>query len=201
MPNRRLLATALVLLTAAALGQTACQSTGSRLRPVVPNPFRHPVVTNPLYVPAADFETVWNRVVEVLDEYFEIASENRLSRRIVTQPAVSATLLEPWLGDTVGFRDRLESTLQTMHRYAVATVSDAPGGGFMVKVEVYKELEFLGKPERQQGGRAVFSNDFPVNRTREIVGPIPLPLGWVPRGRDPKLEQKILARLGSDLFL
>jgi hypothetical protein len=70
-----------------------------------------------------------------------------------------------------------------------------------VKVEVYKELEDLPKPERQAGGRAVFDGDFPVNRTREIVGPVPLPVGWIPRGRDPDLEQAILTRLRNAMFL
>ena len=60
-----------------------------------------------------------------------------------------------------------------------------------MRVTVYKELEDLTKPDRQVGGRAVFNNDFPVNRTRDVVGPIPLPVQWLPRGRDSKLEQAI----------
>lgn len=162
---------------------------------------RRPVSPNPLIVPTGDFELVWNRTVALLDEYFDIASENRLSRTIVTDPKIGATLLEPWHGDSVGFRERLEASLQTIHRFAIATVTDAPGGGYAVKIEVYKELEDLVKPERQAGARSVYINEFPVNRTREIVGPMPLPQGWIPRGRDIKLEQAILARLRRDLFL
>ena len=114
---------------------------------------------------------------------------------------IGATLGEPWRGDSVGFRERLESTLQTIRRFAQVTVKPAPGGGFAVKVEVYKQLEDLAKPDRAAGGRAVFNNVFPINRTREVVGPVPLPLQWIPRGRDHKLEQVILARLRHDLFL
>ena len=169
---------------------------------MTPNPLRRTAVANPLLVPSGDFESVWTRTVAVLDHYFDISTENRLTRKIVTQPKMGATLLEPWDGDSVGFRERLESTLQTIHRFAIATVTEAPGGGYLVKVEVYKELEDLGKPERQTGGaRAVFMNDFPLNRTREVVGPVPLPAGWIPRGRDPKLEQKILAKLRKEFFL
>jgi hypothetical protein len=159
------------------------------------------VSPNPLVVPSADFETVWNGTIAVLDEYFDIATENRLSRKIVTQPRIGATLLEPWAGDSVGFRERLESSFQTIRRFAIARVTEAPGGGYAVKVEVYKELEDLAKPDRQMGGRAVFNNDFPVNRTRDVVGPIPVPIQWIPRGRDPKLEQAILAKLRHELFL
>jgi hypothetical protein len=184
----RLIAAGIVAL--AALGQSGCAMT--QLQTVTPNP---------LIVPSADFETVWNKTVAVVDDYFDIKSENRLARRIVTEPRLGATLLEPWYGDSVGFYDRLESSLQTIHRFAIVTVNPATGGGYSVKVEVYKELEDLTKPDRQTASRAVFNDNFEVNRTREIVGPIPLPLQWIPRGRDPKLERVILNRIRDALFL
>lgn len=159
------------------------------------------VSPNPLVVPTNDFETIWNKSVAVVDEYFDIAKEDRLARTILTNPKEGATLVEPWYGDSVGFGERLESSLQTIRRFARVKIDPAPGGGYAVKVEVYKELEDLARPERQAGGRAVFDSDFPVNRTREIVGPVPIPNGWIPRGRDTELEQVILARLRNSLFL
>jgi hypothetical protein len=156
---------------------------------------------NPLIVPNSDFERVWNETVKVVDDYFTISSENRLSHRIITDPVPGATLLEPWYGDSVGFYERLESSLQTIRRHAEVTVDPAPNGGFAVKVVVYKELEDLAKPDRQTAGRATFTDNFPVNRTREIVGPVPLPLQWIPVGRDYKLERVILNRIRKDLFL
>ena len=137
----------------------------------------------------------------MVDDYFEIATENRLARRIVTQPRLGATLLEPWYGDSVGFDQRLESSLQTIRRFAIVNVEPAPGGGWAISVEVQKELEDLVKPAAQMGGRASFSNDFPVNRTREIIGPVPLPALWIPRGRDTRLEKVILMRIRDRLFL
>ncbi len=160
-----------------------------------------PPVANPLVARSADFERVWRETVAVVDDYFEIATENRLARRIETQPRLGATLLEPWYGDSVGFDQRLESTLQTIRRFAIVTVDPAPGGGWTVNVEVRKELEDLVKPVAQAGGRAVFNNDFPVNRTREIVGPVPLPSLWIPRERDVRLEKVILTRIRDRLFL
>jgi hypothetical protein len=159
------------------------------------------VSPNPLIVPSDDFELVWKECVAVVDEYFDIAREDRLARTIVTDPKMGATIFEPWYGDSTGFNERFESTLQTIRRFARVKVDNAPNGGFAVKVEVYKELEDLAKPERQTGGRAVFDSDFPVNRTREIVGPVPIPTGWIPRGRDNELEQAILTRLRNALFL
>ncbi|APW62703.1 hypothetical protein [Paludisphaera borealis] len=160
-----------------------------------------PVADNPLVVPINDFEAVWNKTVAEVGAYFDIASENRLSRTIITEPKIGATVLEPWLGDSVTIGDRVESTLQTMRRFAVIKIDPAPAGGFLVKVEVHKELEDMVKPDRQAAGRAVFNNDFPVNRVREVVGPVPVAVGWIPRGRDPNLEQAILSGVRNAFFL
>src|SRR4051794_3955786 len=155
----------------------------------------------PAGCPSQDFEAVWNKTVAVVDNYFDISSENRLSRTIVTQPKVSATLLEPWSGDSVEVSDRLEASLQTIRRFAIIKIETAPAGGYLVKVEVRKELEDLVKPDRQAAGRSVFNNDFPVNRAREIIGPVPVATGWIPRGRDQHLEQAILAGIRDAFFL
>jgi hypothetical protein len=182
------------IAVAVALGQAGCASVSRLVAPP-------PAAANPLVIPSADFEKIWKASVAALDEYFDIASENRFSRTIVTQPQAGATLLEPWRSDSVGCEERLESTLQTIRRFARITVNPAPTGGWAVKVEVYKELEDLAKPDRQAAGRAVFNNDFPVNRSREVVGSVPAPLQWIPRGRDPKLEQAILQQIRDELFL
>jgi len=160
-----------------------------------------PVAANPLVVPTTDFETIWNKTIAVVDKYFDIESENRLSRTIKTQPQMGATVLEPWALDSVTLEDRFEASLQTLRRVAIIHIDPAPTGGFLVKVEVHKFLEDMVKPDRQPAGRAVFTNDFPVNRTREIVGPVPAPLGWINRGRDPHVEQAILAGIRDALFL
>lgn len=177
----------------AGLSQDLAQSFSELLTPVP--------MENPLVVPNGDFEAVWNATVKVVDEYFDIAFENRLSRRIVTQPRSGSTLLEPWDGSSSGFSERLESTLQTIRRRAEVTINPAPGGGFLVLVIVHKELEDLVKPDRQSAGRAVFNNDPSVTRTRDIVGPFPVPAGWINRGRDAHLENKILRKLRDALLL
>ncbi len=191
MRVRRFLAGIVVF---AALGQTGCATVSGWVASSEP-------VENPLVVPRGDFETVWNATIAVVDDYFDIHTEDRLARKVVTDPKIGATLLEPWNGDSVGLGERLESTLQTMRRFAEVTVNPAPGGGFLVKVVVYKELEDLVKPDRQQAGRAVFNNDFPINRTHDIVGAVPAPAGWIRRGRDPNLERVILRRIRDALFL
>lgn len=156
---------------------------------------------NPLRVPNGDFEVVWSKTVAEVNRHFPIASENRLARTIRSDSEMSGTLIEPWTGDSVTFRDRLEATLQTVRKFAVVHVDPAPEGGYLIRVEVHKQLEDLTKPVSQPAGRAAFYNDFPVNRTREVVGVIPTPLGWIPMGRDTNLEQRILADIRDALLL
>ena len=160
------------------------------------------LVENPLIVPAIDYETVHRASVIAVDQYFDIASEDRVQRKITTQNKTGATLLEPWESDSVGFHERLECTLQTIRRFAVITINPAPTGqGWAVKVVVYKELEDLVQPDRQAIGRAVFNNQWPINRTREVIAPQQAPAYWISRGQDHNLEQAILAKIKSSLFL
>lgn len=185
---------AVAVAASAALGPAGCASVSRVIAP-------RPVSENPLIVPTTDVEAVWREAVTVVDEYFDIRTENRLAGTIVTDPVIGATLLEPWRGDSPGLSERLEATLQTVRRFARVQIKPVPGRGYAVKVEVLKELEDLSKPDRQSAGRAVFNNDFPVNRTREIVGPVPVPNQWIPRGRDTRMEQVILQRIRDGLFL
>ncbi|WP_205679130.1 hypothetical protein [Aquisphaera insulae] len=202
MRKTRIAAACLLGLAVSLSGPTGCSTMGPFHAPHLSRIFSpRPVAENPLAIPITDFEVVWRKSVEVTDRYFDIDREDRLAHTIVTQPKIGATLLEPWSGDSVGFTERLESTLQTIRRFAIVKVEPAPTGGYLVKVEVWKELEDMVKPDRAAAGRAVFNNDFPVNRTHEIIGPVPAPLGWIPRGRDPNLEQAILAGIRDSLFL
>ena len=203
--NRRRFAVRGVALVLASLGgsQVGCSTTASGWRP--PSVQRifapRPVAANPLPVPSADFEHLWNKTVAVVDKYFDIESENRLARTIKTQPQMGATIFEPWALDSATVEDRVEATLQTIRRVAIVHIDPAPTGGFLVKVQVEKFLEDMAKPASQPAGRAVFTNDFPVNRVREIVGPVPAPLGWIDKNRDANLEQAILAGIRDALFL
>jgi len=186
---------------ALALAQAGCASGWIPTSKVTRIFAAEPVAENPLLVPIDDFEAVWNKTVAEVGTYFDIASENRLSRTIVTEPKMSATVLEPWLADTTTIRDRVEATLQTIRRFAVIKIEPAPNGGHLVRVEVHKELEDMVKPDRQAMGRAVFNNEFPVNRAREAVGPVPVAVGWIPRGRDANLEQAILSGIRAAFFM
>ena len=156
---------------------------------------------NPMTVPASDFENLWNKTVIVVSKYFPIASENRLAGTIRTESQMTGTIVEPWSSDSATFYDRLEATLQTYRKFALIHVEPAPSGGYLIRVEVIKEMEDIAKPVSQAAGRAVFVNDFPVNRTREIVGPVLAPQGWISMGRDTNMEQLIMTGIRDALLL
>lgn len=154
------------------------------------------VVENPLVVQVSDFEFVWQQTIEVLDEYFDIASENRIDGRIETYPQVSATLLEPWRNDAVDSRDRLENTLQTYRRRAFVHLVQV-ASGYTVQVEVHRELEDLPHPAYANTGDATFRTEMALHREQQVVGPLPVTRGWIHEGRDWKLETQILDDLAG----
>lgn len=187
--------------------------------PIIPS--TPTVPANSVLIPPLDAEVVWCQLINVTDDFFKISKEQRVvfaqgiptEGRITTFPQTGATLLEPWRGDSVGFNERLESTLQSIRRLATVRLIPDPGG-WRVEVIVEKELENLKRPMHATAGAATFRNDdslyrygTPLPVLGQRVGDQPRPVatptrtsGWIPLGRDPLLERrmldKILARLG-----
>jgi hypothetical protein len=189
------------------------------------------IVANPLRVPVADREFAFEQIVAVIEEFFKIQHEEPVrvagdiltEGRIDTYPEISATLLEPWRGDTVTFRDKLESTLQTYRRRAFVRIMPDQGS-FFVELTVIKELEDLRRPQMAIGA-AVFDKqnttldrvseplpgqpDVPPFATATSVAQSPLsgrqsappaPSNWIPQGRDAHLEQVILGKIQARLL-
>ena len=186
--------------------------------PVLPGP--PPPPRNAVVIPPLDAEMVWTRLVDVADDFFKVQAEQRVvfangvptEGRIDTFPQTGATILEPWRGDSVGWDERWEATLQSIRR--IATLRLTPdSAGWRVEVVVNKELEYLPRPMRATTGGASFRNDdslyrygTPLPTLGQQVGDQPRPvasptpnLGWIKLGRDPKLEQKMLARVLAKL--
>ncbi len=178
-----LLGVSLLLLIAAA----GCHSA----RPVA-------AVQNPIFVPGNNEEAVWERTVDVLHDYqFAIARENKLDGIIQTEYKVGASILEPWHRDSVGFENRLESTLQSIRRQAFVSITPAEGG-FLVGVEAYKELEDLPGLAANSAGGATFQESTPLQRDLNLVVGQSTPSGWIPQGRDWTLEQSVLNDLNAE---
>jgi hypothetical protein len=157
---------------------------------------------NPTLLPITNHECAWETVVDVVDDYFKIQREepvrlvgNTLTEgRLDTFPQIGATFFEPWLHDSAGPYERVESTLQSMRRRAVVRVMPAEGG-YLVDVAVVKELEDVLRPEHATAGAATFRYDDSLTRVVNPVGGREVNEGWIGQGRDTALEQRILDHL------
>ena len=152
---------------------------------------------NPVFVPASDYDMVWENAVDVMHSLqLPIERESKLDGIIETNYKVGAGLLEPWHQDAVTMSDRLEGSFQSIRRRAVMSITPAQGG-FLVGVEVVKELENPDKLIINSPGHSTFQENTPLQRDLNVVIGPATPDGWIPQGRDPGLEQSILARLQS----
>jgi len=167
-----------------------------------PGPQVAPLCDNPCFIPIADPARAWETVVDVIDDYFKIereepvrlAGNTLIEGRIDTFPKVGATMFEPWEHDSANGDERVESTLQSMRRKALVRVMPAQGG-YWVDVAVLKELENLPRPEFATAGAATLRYDDSLVRVVNPVGAQPPTMNWIPQGRDPALEQRILGHL------
>jgi len=152
------------------------------------------VLQNPILVRANNDNDCWERTVDLLHDYFEILRENRLDGIIETRPKVGASLLEPWHKDSAGLKNRLESTLQSIRRRAFVSVTSTPEG-YLVGVEVFKEMEDVPEGNGNSAGNATFQENRPLQRDLQTIVGKSESDGWVSLGRDARLEQRILVDL------
>jgi hypothetical protein len=196
---RRLLAASFCLLV---LSGCTLEPTGV----ASPGPAQAVTYENPVFIPGTDFQRIWETVVDVVDDYFRIEREEpvRLVGNVLTEgrldtfPEVSSTLLEPWRRDSATSYDKVEATLQSMRRRAQVRVLPAEGG-FWVDVAVYKELEDMVQPEQSTVGSATFHTESTQVRIINPIGAQEMHQGWIPKGRDPNLEQLMICQLQSRL--
>jgi hypothetical protein len=164
---------------------------------------------NPVVVPSLDRDLVWDQVVDVVDDYFRIEREDRVKLvgdlltegRIDTYPRSGSTIFEPWNNDTVTPYERWESTLQSIRRIALVRVIPTEGG-FLVEVQVRKELEDVPRPE--SGAISIHNsqalrNDDALRRIANPTAGRQPTLGWIDLGRDAALEQQMLAEIQGRL--
>ncbi len=185
------------MVTAAAM--LLCVGCGSLLGPKPPPAPPALIIPNPAAIPAREDQFVWLQVVDVVDDYFRIVSEqpvqNRdgltLEGRIETAYKIGAGYFEPWRRDTTPGFERLQSTLQTIRRRAIISVR-ANGAGYDIEAIVLKELEDVDRTQRSGASAATQRHDGTVVRTESIVDAEQTTLGWIPQGRDASLEQVLL---------
>jgi hypothetical protein len=163
------------------------------------------IVNNPVLIPNQNRDLVFETVVDVIDDYFKIDEEIpvRLEGDVLveglvrTYPRSGSTILEPWARDAANFYERIEGTLQSIRRTALARVIPAEGG-FLVDLIITKDLEDVLRPEAGSASRAAnLRNDNSLRRYIDPVTGTQPTIGWISMGRDVALEQKILVELAS----
>jgi hypothetical protein len=186
--------------TAAALLALAGCSTGPlQDNPIVFRPDALVPQENPLYLPQGPqpevYDKIFQKALDEVDNFFEIAYSNRYEGRIESQPAVAPGLEQPWKPGSPDFYQRLLAGLQSIRHRCIVLISTADQGGYYIDVKIYKELEDLPTPIRATAGSASFRMNSTIERQFEVIEQPVYESGWVPIGRDLKLEQVILERL------
>ena len=159
-------------------------------------------LANPINVNTQDSEFLWNQVVDTVDDYFRIKSEQRPTRDeqqwyaglMETHPEVGATYLEPWRKDALEGYQRWQSTLQTIRRTATIRVIPTDQG-FSIAVEVVKEIEDVDRSQYSSEGSAIARHDGSIVRADSKLAGQPITLGWIRQENDSDLEQRILREI------
>ena len=186
------------------LGAAGCASMPPLDNPALiqsgPNATENPVLLAPGQPTPEGYEEIYNRVLDALDDYFEIKPASRYSGVIETLPRLAPGFEQPWKITTPDARQRLIATFQTMRHTAVAKIWAGERGGYLVSIEVYKELENLGTPSITASSTPIFRDSATVDRRSEVIaGPRSAETQWIPAGaaphRDFAFEQIILRKI------
>jgi hypothetical protein len=193
---RRTLATAWTAVAALLLA-------GCAEGPLLENPLRvradKAAVENPVYVPQGPlaYARLFDKCIDVLDDYFEIAYASRYDGRIETFPTVAPGFEQPWKPGSPDAYQRILAHLQSIRHRAILVITTADDGGYFIDVKVLKEMEDLPQPVRATAGAASFRLTPTIERQFEVIEPTFFQIGWFPIGRDPKLEQVLLQRIAA----
>lgn len=178
---------------------SGCVTPPPSMPPTIPllSPEPQVAIENPLWLPSGPnaYGAVFEKIEDIMTEYFEIRYSNRYDGRIDTYPRVAPGFERPWQPGSPDFYGRLHATLQSIRHRGEVQIETAKDGGFFVKVVIYKELEDLARPIQATSGAAAFRTDITVERQFEVIEPFIFETTWIPMGRDTKIEQVILERL------
>jgi hypothetical protein len=156
----------------------------------------NPVLVSPGQPTPASYREVFEKCVDVLDDYFDLLPPNPYDGRIVTKPRIAPGYEQFWKAGNPDPRQRLFATLQTVRQTAAVEIRTGDRGGYLVYVVVEKELEDLPRPSRSLVGNAVFQEPQTVDRTVEVINPGTVgERGWFKVGRDYAFEQELLGRI------
>jgi len=140
------------------------------------------------------YALLFERVLDVIDDDFDIAIASRYDGRIETQPRIAPGIEQAFRPGSPSLYERTLATFQT-YRHRCFVVLQPSERGYLINVTVFRELEDLSNPTREIGPGAAFRSDQSIDRRYEIVDPAVVSNVWIPKGRDTPLEQKILRKI------
>ena len=148
---------------------------------------------------------LWEAMVVPVRKYFQIKKEEPCRQvgsvvnpgSLITDRTVGATVFEPWRGDSVGMRQRWEATLHTIARSADIRIWPIDQNTYVIEVVVNKEIENTAPASMSRNGQ---DNYFLSDSRRTFTDPLFTSENqssnqWVCIGRDPLLEQRLLAEI------
>jgi hypothetical protein len=161
-------------------------------------------IENPMFISGVPADFLWNQIVDAVDDDYRIEREQRptVGAGVITEgiletyPTTGSTLLEPWRGDSTSAYQRTLATLQSIRRRASLRVAPTDGG-YLVYAVVTHDLEDVSQPERSTVAQQTVRYDNATDSTDIRGEEAATTLGWIPLGRDPDAETKLLADIQS----
>jgi hypothetical protein len=158
--------------------------------------FENPILVSPGQPSAATYKEVFEKCVDILDDYFDLQPPNAYDGRIVSKPRIAPGYEQFWKPGNPDPRQRLFATLQSVRQTATIEIRAGDRGGYLVYVVVEKELEDVPRPVRSTIGASVFQEMPTVDRQAEVVSPDTSgDRVWFKIGRDYAFEQELLRRV------
>ena len=164
---------------------------------------------NSITVSCCNPTALWEAMVIPVRKYFPILKEEPCRQincvinpgNLITDRTIGATVFEPWRGDSVGARQRWEATLHTIARRAVVRVWPTEQNSYIIEVVVNKEIENTAPVNMSRNGQ---DNYFLSDSRRTFTDPLFNSENhssdqWVSIGRDPLLEQRLLAEIEQSI--
>lgn len=170
-----------------------------------------PDMPNPLFVKTQDAQSLWDAIVDVIDDYYVIELENpvraydqtsgdghvyhyQTEGRLDTKPSIVGGVGEPWRKNSAECGEKWFATLQTVRSNAVVRVVPE-SGGYFVYLAVYEEIEDLPRPMGSRVGTDMQYND-DLSKLQQTIGERQRSKGWIPVGRNKEQESRILKEIG-----
>ncbi len=207
----RLRLLAAVALVASSCAGGCCCLTEPQKGPDVELGAFEPDMPNPLFVQTKDIDALWDAIVDVVDNYYDIESESPprsyeqvgkdgsayqylTEGRLDSKPSIVGGATEPWRKNSAQCGEKAFATFQTVRSSAMVRVVPE-GAGFFVYLSIYEEIEDQPNPMGAAVGFDMQFND-DLSKLKQAVGERSRSKGWIPVGRNKEQEARILKEIG-----